>query len=644
MASSEKQPKNNGTGGSAIAQPPGDLLEQVKTDVARAGGEIPPDPNRIGAIGATMFDLPGSEDHAITILLPKDHSQSAPSQALVRIKSADGRQYLGMVTAGPFAEPDTLRADSRLLVTVTSQGGIYLPPYHGRVHVAILGEEIDGNLAPPRLRPLPNSPVFVLDDEESARVLQCTGDLRLGLVVGHSNAVIGIPSDKKHVLPRHTAILGTTGSGKSNTVARLVQQAVAEGFAVILLDVEGEYSHLHRPADDQSMLTALQNRNIEPAGIAQQDVTSYPLVGRGSSNPQHPNLRSFSLQFANLSPYAASEILNLSEPMQIRFFQAYDIAKELLRDLGIFPQKDADADQRAKQERMAMELDEFERGYPRLTLSLLIDVVGACLSQAEKSGRESSSRKKGDESETGDSFTPFNTVLQSGPGKAALWKRIHSTKIHSSTLSWRALLGRLGRLNRLRVFYDTRTQAKPIDYRQLLQPGKLSIIDLSDSGASELNNIVITDLLRGVQKEQQRAYRQYEKGETKQLPRVLLIIEEAHEFLSSERIDKLNTLFEQVSRIAKRGRKRWFSLAFVTQLPQHMPRSVLGLCNNFILHKLSDPQVVQTLRRTIGGIDESLWNRLPGLAPGQAIVSFGHMSRPLLASIDPATCKLLMMD
>ena len=33
----------------------------------------------------------------------------------------------------------------------------------------------------------------------------------------------------------------------------------------------------------------------------------------------------------------------------------------------------------------------------------------------------------------------------------------------------------------------------------MLKPGRVSVIDLSDSGASELNNIVIADLLRGVQ-------------------------------------------------------------------------------------------------------------------------------------------------
>src|SRR5262245_4469103 len=198
-----------------------------------------------------MFYQPGSEDNSVTVLLPQESAQMAPSQTLVRIRSrkgGDGRQYLGMVTAGPFAEPDSLRADSHLLVTVATRGGLYLPPYHGRVQVSILGEELaDGTLTTPRLRPLPNSPVLALTDEESAAVLRTGGDIRLGLVVGHQTVVVGVPSDQKLVLPRHLAVLGTTGGGKSTTVARLVQQAQAADVAVILLDVEGEYTHLHEP-------------------------------------------------------------------------------------------------------------------------------------------------------------------------------------------------------------------------------------------------------------------------------------------------------------------------------------------------------------------------------------------------------------
>src|SRR6202023_417615 len=147
-------------------------------------------------------------------------------------------------------------------------------------------------------------------------------------------------------------------------------------------------------------------------------------------------------------------------------------------------------------------------------------------------------------------------------------------------------------------------------------------------------------LLRGVQEAQDHAYKEYEKAKKENREAVLatrtvIIIEEAHEFLSAERIEKTKTLFEQVARIANRGRKRWLGLIFVTQLPQHLPRQVFGLVNSYILHKITDAEVVSTLRRTVSGIDTGLWDRLPGLAPGQAIVSFPHMSRPLLVSIYP---------
>src|SRR5262249_50362875 len=159
-------------------------------------------------------------------------------------------------------------------------------------------------------------------------------------------------------------------------------------------------------------------------------------------------------------------------------------------------------------------------------------------------------------------------------------------------------------------FYDEQRGPGPLRYAELLRPGTVSVVDLSDSGASELNNLVIADLLRGIQDAQEEAYAAYEKAASGAAPpRVLIVIEEAHEFLSAEGFDKMRTLFEQLSTIARRGRKRWLSLAFVTQLPQYLPRAVFGLCNSYILHKITDAQVVRDLQRTVSGIDESLWKR-----------------------------------
>ena len=89
----------------------------------------------------------------------------------------------------------------------------------------------------PRLRPLPHSPVYLLDARETAVLLKAEGDVRLGLAVGLDGVAVCLPSNVKAVLPRHTAILGTTGGGKSTTVANLVCQAVEAGMAVVLLDV-----------------------------------------------------------------------------------------------------------------------------------------------------------------------------------------------------------------------------------------------------------------------------------------------------------------------------------------------------------------------------------------------------------------------
>ncbi|MFO0808617.1 MAG: ATP-binding protein [Gemmataceae bacterium] len=628
---------------SDAAPPRGDLRDRMAADFA-AARELPgTDPAFTGAAGATMFDLPGSTDDTLTVLLARDNLRLVPAQSLVRVASrtdGDGKRYLGVVTAGPFAEPDSLRGDDRVLTTMTARGGSYRPPFHGRVQVTLLGEELaDGTLAPPRWRPLPGSPVFVLPDAECERLLKAGGDLRLGLAVGHERVAVGVPSDRKDVLPRHTAILGTTGGGKSNTVARLVQQAQAAGLAVVLLDVEGEYARLHEPTDDRRAADILAERGLAPAGLPGGAMRVYHLAGRDTANPQHPDRRPFVLQFARLSPYAAAEIMGLTEPQQERFHQAYGIARELLRELGIFPEK-----QNAEQERFAAEIDEFARGYPRLTLSLMIDVAGACLHHVERAPKEKP--KKGEElvEEGTNGFEPFSAELRTSAAKAALKKRVAAAQVPSNAISWKALLGRLHRLNRLKVFDRDPTGAKPMSYKHLLEPGKVSVIDLSDTALSELSNLVIADILRGVQDAQDEACQAFERGGGPSPAKVLIAIEEAHEFLSDERIGKMPVLFEQVATLAKRGRKRWLGLAFVTQLPGHLPRQVLGLCNGFILHKLTDPSVVSMLKKSVGGIDEGLWSRLPTLAPGQAVVSFPHMLKPLLTSIDPSPAKLRLAE
>jgi hypothetical protein len=581
------------------AQPvPLEALTSLAREIEEAGGEWSGNPEDEGAFGWTAFDSPSSDDGTVTVLLPKDAILDLPHQSLVRVKSRpDGRSYLGAVVEGPFAEPDGLRPDAPVVVTATvrGRGNILISNCHGRVQVELLGEELeDGGAAPPRRRPLPNSPVFPLSQEETSRALHTSGAIRLGVAESHDDIEVRVPVTKA-VLPRHLGVLGTTGGGKSTAVASLIAQFQQAGVACILLDTEGEYTAINQPTSDQHMQRALGRRGLEPAGVPNTHV--YHLVSRETTNPEHPSRAQFYLAFDRLSPYTVTEILELSDAQRSRYWQAYEVSKNLLREFGVFPSRtpgQADHD-----ERQALELHDFESGYPRMTLSHLLDISLVFLHVISK-----------------DEGQPrlYNQVFKDHIDR--LMERVGAASrrdCHAD--SWRALRARLWQLNRLNIFDPRRQDAAPINYSEMVEPGRVSIVDLSDMDATDVKNLVIADIIRGVQKAQEDRYNQA-IGEGTELPRTLIFIEEAHEFLSAQRIKDMPVLFQRVTRISRRGRKRWLGLVFVTQLPQHLPDGLLGLLNNYIIHKIGDANVISRLRHSIGGIDDSLWGRVPNLAPG----------------------------
>ena len=597
---------------------PDDVLKSIDHDVEQAGGEWTEPEEYVGAVGRTMFDLPTSEDNTVTVLLPGEEINLVPSQSLVRIRSVrDGRVYRGIVVKGPFAEPDGLRGDSPLVITTAVRGGIFMPRYHGRVQVELLGEEVEGVLVPPRLRPLPNSPIFVLDAADTMATLKLGGDIELGVPVGYDELTAGIPSDKKSVLPRHVGILGTTGAGKSTTVSGLIANFQESQIATIVIDTEGEYTQIYQPTDDPTMLTTLEKRHKEPHGV--ENVRVYYLIGRETTCPDNRRTVPFSLRFAQLSPYLVMEVLDLNEAQQQRYQKAYDIAKRLLRELKIFPVTQEETNQ-------LLELDEMETGYPRMTVEHMYDVVRACGDSVAGEKELPEFRSPAFREERDRISTVFKSVKSDLP---------------TNQWSWRIVQGRLSQLLRLKIFDNPK--ASSLNYEALTKPGQTTIIDLSDIDSPQINNLVIAELLRGLQNSQNENYRRAEENEEAQR-RVMVIIEEAHEFLSTERIKQMPILFQQVARIARRGRKRWFGLVFVTQLPQHLPDEVLGLINNYMLHKIADANVISRLKRSLGTVDDSLWQRLPSLAPGQALVAMSSFARPLLININPTPCKLRMVE
>ena len=114
------------------------------------------------------------------------------------------------MTAGPFAEPDGLRADSDILKAVATHRGDYLPPFHGRVQVTMLGEE----LHPPYERPQLSKEMLHAPDTPLTYIKQAGDwDDKLGVRLETGAAVTGCDADRRTV---------STADGRSFAFDRLL--------------------------------------------------------------------------------------------------------------------------------------------------------------------------------------------------------------------------------------------------------------------------------------------------------------------------------------------------------------------------------------------------------------------------------------
>lgn len=165
-----------------------------------------------------------------------------------------------------------------------------------------------------------------------------------------------------------------------------------------------------------------------------------------------------------------------------------------------------------------------------------------------------------------------------------------------------------------------------LDMGRMLAPGRVSVIDVSVAN-DVVKNLVTADLLRKV-----FAY----KVARTDAPPTLLVIEEAHSFISREKAQTMHATMQMLRNVARRGRKRWLSLAFVSQQPGHLPPEIFELCNTRIVHTLRSTHNLDALMATAGDVGREMWARCPLLGPGEAIVTSPQLKRPVVVGIRPA--------
>ncbi|ETT69635.1 hypothetical protein C173_17056 [Paenibacillus sp. FSL R7-277] len=106
------------------------------------------------------------------------------------------------------------------------------------------------------------------------------------------------------------------------------------------------------------------------------------------------------------------------------------------------------------------------------------------------------------------------------------------------------------------------------------------------------------------------------------------IFDEAHKYITESDNDFYNSIkiFEQ---IAKEGRKFGIFMFLASQRPGELSKTVLSQCNNFILHRIRSNVDLEQMRRSIPYISDSQLQRISYLITGSALLVGEAFSVPM---------------
>jgi len=158
------------------------------------------------------------------------------------------------------------------------------------------------------------------------------------------------------------------------------------------------------------------------------------------------------------------------------------------------------------------------------------------------------------------------------------------TKLHTSTLSniKRALI-------HATEYFDVE-YAKELRAEDILQPKKMSVIDVTGKHGFGFASVLLRDLLDKV----------YEAKSNKESPvPVLIIIDEVHEFYGSSRSKEALQTLDSISR---KGRSLEIGVIFASQNPEDMPKGITNVVNSKIYFK-SDSSKIKSLGISTSGFD-----------------------------------------
>ncbi len=116
---------------------------------------------------------------------------------------------------------------------------------------------------------------------------------------------------------------------------------------------------------------------------------------------------------------------------------------------------------------------------------------------------------------------------------------------------------------------------------------------------------------------------------------ILLVCEEAHRYIPSEREARGSSVADILGRIAKEGRKYGIALGLVTQRPSDLAEGVLSQCGTIISMRLNNDRDQAFVKAAMPEGSRGFLDSISALANREAVISGEGVSIPMRVRFDP---------
>tara|TARA_R110002012_G_scaffold79463_1_gene202234 strand:+ start:462 stop:2477 length:2016 start_codon:yes stop_codon:yes gene_type:complete len=431
----------------------------------------------------------------------------------------------------------------------------------------------------------------------------------------------------------HTAVLGNTGSGKSCTVASVLQSLFdkadefhARGATFVVFDVNGEYANALMPLAKEKGIgvahvvldgTASDGKFRLPHWFLEQ--SEWELLLQASERTQIPILRT-ALGLTGLFRESTPEALAIKE---------HFIATCIIE---CFRGADGDSPV-AKFQRVVSLLQK----YPTKDLNTnLLQKYGANYQYGNFSGGNLAPfldevRKKLREDVDLPSYNraPFTfDDLEECLDFAILYEEAHGNRQIRDYCS--QMFTRFKSLRDRSEYAFMRYDIKPGEAMPTMEAFLEQLLGLSKNGVNwqKRHQIIIVDM-NSIEDEvvelvssvlARMTFRLLRQAEPRNRFPVHLLLEEAHRYISETPSKFAIDASKIYERIAKEGRKYGLFLLVASQRPSELSKTVLSQCSNFVVHRIQNPDDLSQIRQMTPFISDAVLKRLPSLPKQHALV------------------------